>query len=230
MAITEEREKIVAVVPAYNEAETIAAVVVELRDAGVDVVVVDDGSADDTARLARSAGGIVLRHVINRGQGASLQTGIEYALQRGASVIVTFDADGQHRVADISKLVEALRMDNVDVAIGSRFLSAESNVPWRRRMILRAAILFTHLVSGIALTDAHNGLRAFRRDAAAQIRLTLDGMAHASELVDQIHSRGLRVVEVPVVIRYTAYSLKKGQSGVAAIRIAFDYLVMRVFR
>ncbi len=230
MAVTEEPERVVIVVPAYNEAETIASVVSELRDSGREVVVVDDGSADDTARLARGAGGVVLRHVINRGQGAALQTGIEYALARGASVIVTFDADGQHRVDDIGRLVEALRNGNADVAIGSRFLSAESTIPWRRRLVLRAAILFTHVVSGISLTDAHNGLRAFRRDAASQIRLTLDGMAHASEIVDQIHSRGLRVVEVPVVVRYTAYSLKKGQSGVAAIRIAFDYLVMKVFR
>lgn len=230
MEIIDERESVIVVVPAYNEAATISGVVSELRAAGLEVVVVDDGSADDTASRARGAGCMVLRHAVNRGQGAALQTGIEFALERDATVIVTFDADGQHRVEDIRKLVDALREKNADVAIGSRFLSPGSNVPWRRRIVLRAAILFTHAVSGIALTDAHNGLRAFRREAASRIRLTLDGMAHASELVDQMQAQRLRIVEVPVVIRYTHYSMNKGQSGTAAFRIAFDYLVKRLFR
>lgn len=218
------------VVPAYNEAVAVYEVVRSLRTELPHVVVVDDGSADDTAAEAVRAGAVVLRHIINRGQGAALQTGIDHSLGRGADVIVTFDADGQHRVEDVRRLVDALQRNGADVAIGSRFLGAESNVPRFRRTLLRIAARLTRLTSGVALTDAHNGLRALTRRAAENIRLTIDGMAHASELVDQIHRNNLKVTEVPVVIHYSEYSLRKGQSSLAAFRIAFDYLMKRLFR
>ena len=172
------------VVPAYNEAAAVFGVVDELRRAYPNVVVVDDGSRDDTSAEARRAGAIVLRHVLNRGQGAALQTGIEYGLRRGGEVIVTFDADGQHRVEDIDRLLEALERTNADLAIGSRFLDLQSNVPARHRLVLRVATRFMRITSGVPLTDAHNGLRALRRSAAERITITLDGMAHASEIVD----------------------------------------------
>lgn len=218
------------VVPAYNEAAAIHDVVRGLRSEFRDVVVVDDGSRDSTAFEARRAGAAVLRHVVNRGQGAALQTGIEYAVREGADVVVTFDADGQHRVEDVDRLIAELDANDADVAIGSRFLDLRSNLPFFRRLTLRAAALFMRLTSGVALTDAHNGLRAIRRRAAQRIRLTIDGMAHASEFIDEIDRLKLRVVEVPVVIRYSEYSLGKGQSSIAAFRIAFDYLMKRIFR
>lgn len=224
------RASVVIVVPAYNEAGAVYGVVEELRRAYPNVVVVDDGSRDDTSAEARRAGAIVLRHVLNRGQGAALQTGMDYGLRRGGEVIVTFDADGQHRVEDIDRLLEALDRTNADLAIGSRFLDLQSNVPARRRFLLRIATRFMRVTSGVPLTDAHNGLRAFRRSAAEKIRITLDGMAHASEIVDQIRRHQLKVTEVPVVIRYSEYSMSKGQSGLAAFRIAFDYLFKRFFR
>ncbi len=218
------------VVPAYNEAPAIHDVVRELRSEFRDVVVVDDGSRDRTSFEAKRAGATVLRHVVNRGQGAALQTGIDYAVREGADVIVTFDADGQHRVEDIGRLVGALETNDADVAIGSRFLDLPSNVPRFRRFTLRVAALFMRITSGVALTDAHNGLRAIRRRAAQKVRMTIDGMAHASEFVDEIGRLKLRVVEVPVVVRYSEYSLRKGQSSIAAFRIAFDYLMKRIFR
>lgn len=224
------RGGVYVVVPAYNEAAAVFGVVDELRRVYPNVVVVDDGSRDATAAEARRAGAIVLRHVLNRGQGAALQTGIEYGLRRGGEVIVTFDADGQHRVEDIVRLLEALDKTNADLAIGSRFLDRQSNVPARRRFLLRVATRFMRVTSGVPLTDAHNGLRALRRSAAETIRITLDGMAHASEIVDQIRRHQLSVTEVPVVIRYSEYSMSKGQSGFAAFRIAFDYLFKRLFR
>ncbi|HEX9986707.1 MAG TPA: glycosyltransferase family 2 protein [Thermoanaerobaculia bacterium] len=238
-------EQVFVVVPAYNEGAAVYGVIAELVAHYPNVVVVDDGSGDATAEEAKRAGAKVVRHALNRGQGAALQTGIEYALRRNAEVIVTFDADGQHRVEDIAALVHALEQTNADVAIGSRFLhdiaakehgqrttdnGQRSTIPPLRRFTLRLAVRFMRLTSGVALTDAHNGLRAFRRDAARKIRITLDGMAHASELVDQISEHGLRVTEVPVVIRYSEYSMNKGQSSAAAFRIAFDYLIQRWFR
>lgn len=218
------------VVPAYNEQAAVYDVVRNLRSEYDNVVVVDDGSRDNTSGEAARGGAIVLRHPLNRGQGAALQTGIDFSLRRGAEIIVTFDADGQHRVEDVDAMIAALDKNNADIAIGSRFLGQGSNIPAMRRLMLRVATRFMRITSGVALSDAHNGLRAMRRNAAQQIHLTIDGMAHASELVDQIYRHKLRVTEVPVVIHYTDYSLAKGQSSLAAFRIAFDYLMKRIFR
>lgn len=211
------------VIAAFNEGKVIRGVVGEVAAAGYSVVVVDDGSRDDTAAVARIAGVHVLRHVVNLGQGASLQTGIDFALRHHARTIVTFDADGQHCVDDIPALVAALV--TADIALGSRFLGKEiEGATRRRKMMLRAATLMSNRMSGLDLTDAHCGLRAFRASAAPKLRISQDRMAHASELLRRIKLGGLRVVEVPVTIRYTAHSMMKGQSGFQAIRILFDYL------
>lgn len=230
MSAPAEQPRVFVVVPAYNEAAAVGGVIGDLKSEFSDVVVVDDGSRDATSVEAKRAGAVVMRHMINRGQGAALQTGIEYSLRHGADVIVTFDADGQHRVEDVHRLVGALRSTGSDVAIGSRFLDLRSNVPALRRAMLRVAAFFMRMVSGVALTDAHNGLRALTRKAAEKIHLTIDGMAHASEIIDQIYSNHLSYTEVPIVVHYTEYSMKKGQSGLAAFRIAFDYLMKRLFR
>ena len=224
------RDGVYIVVPAYNEGSAVYDVVCELRSLYPNVVVVDDGSHDTTSAEAKRGGAIVLRHVLNRGQGAALQTGIAFSVKQGANVVVTFDADGQHRVEDVDRLVAALDTENADIAIGSRFLELRSNLPALRRLMLRVATRFMRMTSGVALTDAHNGLRAMRRSAAERIHLSIDGMAHASEIVDQIYRLRLRVTEVPVVIHYSEYSLRKGQSSLAAFRIAFDYLMKRIFR
>jgi glycosyltransferase involved in cell wall biosynthesis len=209
------------VIAAFNEAEVIRGVVAEVVAAGFPVVVVDDGSRDGTAAAARMPGVVVLRHVINLGQGAALQTAIDYALRRGARHIVTFDADGQHRVEDIPGLIAAL--DRADVALGSRFLGGVEGAGAGRRALLRTATVVSNGMSGMKLTDAHCGLRAFRAGAAPRLRITQDRMAHASELLRKIKTSGLRVVEVPVTVRYTDYSMRKGQRGFAAVRILFDY-------
>ena len=177
------------------------------------VVVVDDGSTDGTFDAARRTAKYVLRHVINRGQGAALQTGIEFALRHGARFILTFDADGQHRVEDIPAMLEPIWRGECEITLGSRFLGQTVNIPSTRRTILRLAVLFTKIVNRVKLTDAHNGLRAFSRRAAETIHITMDRMAHASELIDQIRLSGLPFREVPVEIRYTVYSLAKGQSS-----------------
>lgn len=211
-------------IAAYDEGVKIAEVVTELRTRFEHVVVVDDGSHDDTADRAHAAGAIVLEHVVNRGQGAALQTGIAYALTRGAAVIVTFDADGQHQMSDIPAMVRPILSGEAEICLGSRFLKDADAVPWARRLLLSAAVVFTRLTSGVRLTDAHNGFRAFSAKAASRLDITLDRMAHASEIIDQIRQSGLTFREVPVRIRYTDYSRGKGQRSSAALRVAADYL------
>jgi glycosyltransferase involved in cell wall biosynthesis len=221
---------IFVVVPAYNEAEAIGGVLEELRRTAATIVVVDDCSADATATIARAAGAIVLRHAVNRGQGAALQTGIRYALLRGAEIIVTFDSDGQHDAADLAALVAPIREGRAEVVLGSRFLEPRSAIPTARRLLLKLAVVFTRITSGLRVTDAHNGLRALSRRAAAVIDIRLDRMAHASELMDQIRQSGEPYAEVPVTVRYTPYTRRKGQRGVHALRVAFDYLFGRWVR
>jgi glycosyltransferase involved in cell wall biosynthesis len=210
------------VIAAFCEAKVIREVAAEVAAEGWSCVVVDDGSCDATAAEARAAGVTVVRHAINLGQGAALQTGIDFALGRGARVLVTFDADGQHSAADIPEMVAALM--NADIALGSRFLGKEiAGATRSRKVLLRTATVISNKLSGLALTDAHCGFRAFRAEAAPKLRITQDRMAHASELLAKIGDAGLRVVEVPVTVRYTEHSRSKGQGGIQAVRILFDY-------
>jgi len=218
------------VVPAYREAERIGATLDALCRGYSNVVVVDDGSDDGTGEAARARPVWVLRHAINCGQGAALQTGIDFALGRGAQVLVTFDADGQHAVGDVARVAEPVLAGRVDVVLGSRFLGSCEGIPRGRRALLKAGVLFTRLVSRIAVTDTHNGLRAFSRAAARQIRIRHDRMAHASEILDQIHARGLRFCEVPVQVHYDTGLLAKGQHGSGAFRIAGQFLLQKLMR
>jgi glycosyltransferase involved in cell wall biosynthesis len=222
--------QVYVVIAAYNEGAVISRVVTEVRRAGYQVVLVDDGSPDTTADIARAAGATVIEHPFNLGQGAALQTGIEYALTQGAAFIVTFDADGQHRVSEISRLTAALVEERADFALGSRFLGHAPNLPPLRRLMLRAATLFTRLATGLQVTDTHNGLRAMTRRGAAAIRLRQNRMAHASEFLSQIGASGLHYVERPVTIEYTAYSLAKGQNMRDAVLILLDLFARRLHR
>jgi glycosyltransferase involved in cell wall biosynthesis len=216
------------VVPAYQEQKTIGTVVTELRSSYPHVVVVDDGSGDETAAEARSAGAMVLRHIVNRGQGAALQTGLSFSLGAGARYLITFDADGQHRVEDIEALIQPILAGRAEIALGSRFLGSTAEMPFLRRLLLKAAVLFTWATSGLKLTDTHNGLRAFSRAAARPLSIRLDRMAHASELIDKIARSKLPYEEVPVHVRYTPYSKRKGQSTTGALRVLADYLLSKV--
>ena len=224
------RAKVHVVIPAYNEGPVISRVVSDVRRAGYTVVVIDDGSSDATADRARAAGAVVIAHPFNLGQGAALQTGIDYALAQAAECIVTFDADGQHRVSDVACLTEALLRERADFALGSRFLGRAPNLPRLRRLLLQAATTFTRLTTGLQLTDTHNGLRAMTRTGAAAIRLRQNRMAHASEFLGQIAGSGLRYVEQPVTIEYSAYSLAKGQNIGDAVLILLDLFARRLYR
>ncbi len=213
--------KVIAVIPAFNEAAVISHVVAGVKPHVNEVVVVDDGSRDDTGALARVAGAVVARHIINRGQGAAEETGTQLALRRGADIIVHFDADGQHDATDIQAMIAPIVSGHADITLGSRFLGQTHNMSWSRAVVLRAGLIFIRFFTSLRLTDAQNGFRAFSRRAAEQIHITQDGMAHASEILDQIADRKLRWQEVPVTIHYTAYSKSHGQSNFNALRIAW---------
>jgi len=225
--------KLAIIIPAYNEEKMIAEVIKEVRSVTPHVFVIDDGSIDDTAAAAARAGATVLVHALNRGQGAALRTGLEAAVRAGAEIVVTFDADGQMSASDISSLTAPIEAGLCDVTLGSRFLSSgdsgfriqESRMPLVRRLTLKAALAFTRATTGLKLTDTHNGLRAFSREAAAKLDLRCDRMAHASEILEEISRLGLRYREVPVTIKYTDYSLAKGQKLSGAFRIIRDLLL-----
>jgi glycosyltransferase involved in cell wall biosynthesis len=210
------------VVAAFNEVSVIADVVRGLLDVCPNVVVVDDGSNDTTGEAALAAGAVVVTHAFNLGQGAALQTGIEYALAKCPAYVATFDADGQHQAADLARMIATLRCDPLDLVLGSRFLGRTENMPWSRRLLLRSAVQLSRFTAGVKLTDAHNGLRVMTAATARRLRISQNRMAHASELVSQIGRLGLRVSEVPVTIVYTRYSLQKGQRLSDSLRILID--------
>ena len=212
------------VIPAFNEQSTIQQVVSGLSRFCGNIAVVDDCSSDLTAIRARAAGAHVLRHPINLGQGASLQTGIDYALQNGASHIVSFDADLQHRPEDVPPLLRALTETGADFALGSRFLGKAKNIDVSRKLLLKVAVLFTLLTTRLKLTDAHNGIRAMTRRGASALRIRQNRMAHASEILQQIAKSGLPYIEVPVTVEYTSYSKAKGQRLSNSVNIMLELL------
>jgi glycosyltransferase involved in cell wall biosynthesis len=224
-------EAVFLVVPVYNEQAVIEATLRRLMSSGYTLVVVDDGSSDETWAILGRLPVYRLRHSINLGQGAALQTGTSFAVQQGAAIIVHFDADGQHRPEDIAELIAPLRAGEADVVFGSRFLRSADceSVPPTRRVLLRGAIIVNRLLTGMRLTDAHNGLRALNRYAASQIVLRENRFAHASEILVHVRQRRLRYVERPTHIVYSAYSLGKGQKFWNSVNIILDMLLRRIF-
>lgn len=216
-------EDVWVVVPVYNEAPVIAAVAKGLLQAFPNVVCVDDGSSDGSAERIAETRAHLVRHPINLGQGAALQTGMSYAKARpGGRYFITFDADGQHRVDDALAMLEVARSGAVDVVLGSRFLGRQNDVPWLKRLVLRTAVALSPTARRLQLSDAHNGLRVLCRPVVEQLRITMNDMAHASEIVAYLARSRWRVREVPVTIEYTEYSRSKGQSLVNGVNILFD--------
>ena len=215
------------VIAAYNEGGRLAKTLADVMRHFENVVVVDDGSSDETGGVALRHRVWLLRHIFNCGQGAALQTGIDFAVARGADIVVTFDADGQHDAREVQKLLTPIREGRVDVALGSRFLGQAVDMPLGRWALLKAAVVFTRIFSRLEVTDTHNGLRALSRRAAQSIRIYQDRMAHASEILDQIRQHRLRFEEIPTTVRYTQETLAKGQSSWNAIRIMSKLLLDR---
>lgn len=220
-------EDVWLVVPLYNEAQVIGDVVRQARLTFPHVVAVDDGSSDDSAAQAAAAGAVVVRHPVNLGQGAALQTGFEYALaQPGMRWVVTFDADGQHQTEDVEQMLALAHTEDLDVVFGSRFLDDRTDAGLLKRVVLRLAVAYTNATTQTKLTDAHNGLRVISREVVSRLNITQNRMAHASELVAQIGALDVRYGESPVHVLYTDYSKAKGQSLWNSVNILVE-LIMR---
>jgi glycosyltransferase involved in cell wall biosynthesis len=228
MAIDTRYHDVWIIVPAFNEAGVIGDVIADVRSVFAHVVCVDDGSRDDTGAVALAAGAHLVRHPVNLGQGAAIQTGVEYARrQPGAAVFATFDADGQHRVKDVIRMIDRLATDDVDLVIGTRFADAGvvSRTPLLKRIVLRSAAWLSPRSRRLGLTDAHNGLRVFNKTVADTLNITMSGMSHASEFIALAYEKHWRVAEEPVEILYTEYSKSKGQPLLNGVNIIFDGLL-----
>lgn len=219
------------IVPCYNEATVIGDVLAHARETFPNIVAVNDGSRDGSDRKIHEAGAHLVNHPVNLGQGAAIQTGVEYArTQPGAQYFVTFDADGQHQVKDVVRMVQRLRDEPVDIVVGTRFgrpRAEDDQVPWIKRVVLQTVVKLSPRTQRLGLTDAHNGLRAFNKAFADALNLRMNGMSHASEFISVMDEGNWRVAEEPVDILYTEYSMSKGQSLINGINILADNVVAR---
>jgi len=216
------------IIPVYNEDKVIKSVVNQVSKKFKYVVCVNDGSRDTTSIEVEKTKAYLIEHPINMGQGAALQTGIEFALALPVDYFVTFDADGQHRLEDVMEMLKVIKKDQYDMILGSRFLGATIGMKVSKKILLKMAILFSNITSGTKLTDTHNGLRMFNRHVAETMQITVPDMAHASEILEIIRKNNYRYTEIPVTIEYTDYSRSKGQGLINAINIAFDTLLRKV--
>ena len=212
--------KIYIVIAAYNEEKNIANILRSLVNLDYNIVVVDDGSKDRTVDIVKNYPVTLLKHIINRGQGASLVTGTEYAYQKGADIVVHFDADGQHLISEISKIIKPIMDNEVDIVLGSKFLQKNKIPFFKKYFIIKPAIVFNNLFTGIKLTDVHNGFRGLSRKALSLIKIKQDGMAHASEIIAEIKKHKLKYKEVPVTVIYNEF----GQGLFSGFRILKDLI------
>jgi glycosyltransferase involved in cell wall biosynthesis len=193
---------IVALIPAYNEERFIGSVVLKARRYTSLVIVVDDGSSDDTAKIAEEAGAQVVCHSHNRGKGAALNTGFQIACQLGADVVVTFDGDGQHLPEELPRVILPICNGEADLVVGSRYIEATSQVPLRRVWGHRLFNFLVNGLSGVPLSDSQSGFRAFSRPALQSLSFSSAGFSVESEMQLLARSHGLIVKEVPITIRY----------------------------
>ncbi len=220
--------KILVIVSAYNEEKTIKDIVLNLKRNGYDVLVVDDGSTDKTGELAQGAGAILLRHLINLGQGGAIQTGFDFALKFKPEIVVTFDADGQHFVSEIPKLIQPIIEDRADVIIGSRFLKNQQ-IPFPRLVMNWVANLVTFILFGLWLSDSQSGFKAFRVSVLKKIKIRGQRFDWSSEVVSEIKTKKIKFLEVPIRVKYTPYSLSKGQNFFVGIKTFVRLLFKKIF-
>ena len=218
------------IIPCYNEASVIRNTVSVVAEKGYNVIVVDDCSKDDPKKQLADLPIYFLRHRVNMGQGAALQTGIDFAKRKGAKYFVTFDADGQHDVNDIPGMLDIMTKNNADVIFGSRFLpGAKTNISRSRSFALNFGRYVSYLVSGILLSDSFNGLRLLSAEAVKKIKITEDRNVHPVQIQMLTASKKLKYAEYPVTIHYTDYSRSKGLKNWDGIKILFDIILNKLF-
>jgi UDP-N-acetylglucosamine---dolichyl-phosphate N-acetylglucosaminyltransferase len=222
----------IIVIPAYNEARTIAEVVGGATKFADRVIVVDDGSRDETGRLAKQAGALVVRHAVNRGVGAAIGTGIEAAVRLGADAVVTMDADGQHRAEDAGRVFDRLAKGDVEFVMGSRMKKGDEpgNMPFHRVLFNTVGNLLTFLLFGVWVTDSQCGLRGLSHGAARTIELRTSGMESISEFIKEMKDKHWRHDEVAIKAIYTDYSMSKGQNLFLGIKVALKLIFRRFIR
>lgn len=225
--------KVAIVIPAFNEAAVILSVLKSIpkKIAGVSklvTIVVNDGSTDQTAREAAKAKAILLTHSLNRGVGAATKTGMDYAARVDADIVVTFDADGQHKSGDIEKVIAPIIRKKADLVIGSRLLKIQK-MPVDRFLINWFANLITFFLFGVFSTDSQSGLRAFSKKAANLVNFKGERMDFSSEILLEAKKHNLKVVEVPITAIYTNYSRSKGQKNINALPTLLR-LTVKLFR
>ncbi|MFT4250448.1 MAG: glycosyltransferase family 2 protein [Candidatus Woesearchaeota archaeon] len=217
--------EVAIVIAAYNEEERLQTTIQKLRKQGhKNIIVVDDASKDKTATIAKQNNATLLQHLINRGQGAALRTGINYALQQEYSIIVTYDADDQFEAKEVVDMIRPIQENKADITLGSRFLGEAKNIRLTKKIVLKLGILVTAIFSGLWLTDTHNGFRAMNRKAAKKIRISFDRMEHASEIIEEIATHKLRYAEVPVTVHYH----EEGQKPIRSIILGVKLLIKKV--
>ncbi len=213
------------ILAAYNEEKQIEKTVKNLKNAGYsNIVVVDDGSEDRTYELAKKQGVHVLRHAINMGQGAALRSGTDYALNKKAKYIIHFDADGQHRVEDIPAMMQPLLKKEAEICLGSRFLdkNKKTKMPFHRTFYVKGGLFFTKIMTGLKITDTHNGFRTMTAKAAKELEITQDEMEHASEILELIARKKIKYKEVPVVIDYNEEIMQNSKNSFkSGVKIIF---------
>lgn len=216
--------KIICVIPAWNEAKHIVKVINKVKNFVDIVIVVDDCSKDNTYRLALEAGALALRHPINRGQGAALQTGSDYALDLGADIIVHFDADDQFTASEIPDIIKPIIDNQADIVFGSRFLGKNSNLPRLKKYLIHPIAKIVNRFFGVKTSDPQSGFRAYTKEVAKSFRIENRGMAHCSEILIKLSQSKWRIKEIPITVSYHEY----GQKFSGGIRIIKDLIIQKI--
>lgn len=229
-------EKIYIIVPAYNESKAIGKVIDDIQAAGfLNIIVVNDGSSDNTSEIAKNKNCITLRHILNRGKGAATQTGFDAAKLLDAEFVVTIDADGQHNPLEIETLLQPVINNKSDVALGSRFLQ-KNNVPTSRKIVNVIGNLITLLFYGIYVSDSQSGFRAYNKKALNCMNTTFDRYEFESEAIGLIKLNNLSYLEVPITVSYSDYSRNKwreirdvpAQSFMNGFRMVFKMVIKSI--
>ena len=217
------------IVPFYNEGNILIKVIKELQKYFTNIICIDDGS-DKKFKIKKKLGIHLIQHPINLGQGAALQTGITFALEKKAKIIVTYDADGQHSCKDVLGMIKLLKKNKLDIVQGSRFLKKNSKIPFVRKLILKIAIIISNFFDNTEFTDTHNGLRVFNEKFERKIKIKNSRMSHPHDINKLISKHKFKTMEYPTKIKYTKYSLSKGQKNINSINILFDILVSQIIK